>query len=378
MLSAGGSLGDAELVAHPLEHRPRGEDAAVERVLDLAVDAPGDRGQQAAGRLGDLLADVGEDEDAGAVGRLDAARLDAGGAGERRLLVDDLAAERQLDRPALVRAACRARRPCRESRAARPSGTPKISQRRSSKPGPVDPLQLRPRGGRGVGGEARAEPVAEERVDRAHPQPAVVAGLLDVVVVAQQPGELGGGEVGVEGQPAELLDLVLLVGQLVEDLLGALVLPDDDRAERLAGLRVPGEHRLALVVEAAGDDLAVGSSSSSATASVTAAITSSPSCSTQPSSGWRLTLSRRASATGCSRWSKSAALTPVVPSSMPSNIPSLMRPPYLTETVTGPRSGSTAPPSPPGCARSAREPVAQPARSRARARPGGPGSGRGG
>ena len=44
----GRALGHAELAAHPLEHRPGGEHAAVDRVLRAAVDAPGDGGQQAA------------------------------------------------------------------------------------------------------------------------------------------------------------------------------------------------------------------------------------------------------------------------------------------------------------------------------------------
>src|SRR4029077_12625291 len=83
-------------------------------------------------------------------------------------------------------------------------------------PGSVDPLQLGPGGGCGFGGEAGAEPVAEERVHGPHPQPAGIAGLLDVVVVLEKPGELGGGEVGVEGEAAELLDLVLAIRELVE------------------------------------------------------------------------------------------------------------------------------------------------------------------
>ena len=54
-----------------------------------------------------------------------------------------------------------------------------------------------------------------------------------------------------------------MLAQPVEHLLRALVLPDDDRRQRRAGLGVPGEHRLALVVEPARDDLARGASSSS-------------------------------------------------------------------------------------------------------------------
>ena len=82
----------------------------------------------------------------------------------------------------------------------------------------------------------------------------------DALVVLQQPGELAGGEVGVERQPAALAhSLGAPVGlERVEHLLRALVLPGHDRRERVAALGVPGEHRLALVVEPAGDDLAVG------------------------------------------------------------------------------------------------------------------------
>ena len=135
-------------------------------------------------------------------------------------------------------------------------GTPKTWHRAGSKPGLPSVWSWVREIGRAVGGEARAEAIAEERIDSAHPEPARLLRLLHGLVVLEQPGELGRGEVGVEGQAALLLDLVLPVGQAVEDLLRALVLPDDDRAEGLAGLGVPGEHRLALVVEAAGHDLA--------------------------------------------------------------------------------------------------------------------------
>ena len=95
------------------------------------------------------------------------------------------------------------------------------------------------------------------------------------------------------------------------------------------------------------------SASSSAIASTTACRTSSPSCSTQPGCGWRFDLSRRASRTGRRRSSNSAALTPVVPSSMP-RISGAMR----ASSTTAPRGAGT---SPGGSDRSA--PSATPARS---------------
>src|SRR5262249_17278112 len=153
--------GDAELVAHPFEHRPGGEDATVERVLDPAVDAPGNRRQQAAGRLRDLVANVGEYEDPRAVGGLDAAGGDAGGTGEGGLLVGHLRPQRQLDRPALV------------LQRAQLSGTvtdlgkhllwdAEDLAETIIEAGPIDALQLHPRPGRDVGGEAGAQPVAEK------------------------------------------------------------------------------------------------------------------------------------------------------------------------------------------------------------------------
>ena len=102
--------------------------------------------------LGPLVAGVGEDEDAGPVGRLRQARARrsrrrrAPPAGRR-------SAPAAAARPATTRgAACRGRRPCRRSRAAPRAGTPKIS---SSRRVPLGRAELGPRGGRGVGGEAR-------------------------------------------------------------------------------------------------------------------------------------------------------------------------------------------------------------------------------
>ena len=205
-------------------------------------------------RLRDLVAHMGEHEHAGAVGGLHPAGHDAARAGQRGLLVDGLAGERELDRPARG-GASPARRPCRAPRAA-----PRAARRRA-----------RTARGRSRACRARAaacarrwrhrwrsrRPGGRTGTSRRCPCAACPASRArcDRVVVLEQPGELRGREVGVEGQAAAALDLLLAVADAVENLLRALVLPHDDRAERRAGLRVPGEHRLALVVEAAGDDL---------------------------------------------------------------------------------------------------------------------------
>ena len=60
---------------------------------------------------------------------------------------------------------------------------------------------------------------------------------------------------GSNGRPLSRLHLGFPLGEPVENELRTLVLPDHDRADRLAALGVPGEHRLALMVEPACDDL---------------------------------------------------------------------------------------------------------------------------
>ena len=160
--------------------------------------------------LGDLLADVREHEHPGPVGGLHTAWNDGARSGERRLLVDGLAAQPQLGGPARV-----------SQRAELAGGLANLrqdlerhaecrAQRGIEGAGRVDALQLGPRRGGRVGGEPGSEAVAEERVDRAHPQGAGVARGRHLVGVLEQPGELGGGEVRVVGKPARLLDLLLV------------------------------------------------------------------------------------------------------------------------------------------------------------------------
>src|SRR6478609_3523071 len=91
--------GQAEVAAEPFEQCAGGEHAPVDRPLHLAVDPPSDGGEEAALGLRAHVAGMGEDEHAGAVGRLDPSRHDAPGAGERGLLIDSPRSKRQVDRP---------------------------------------------------------------------------------------------------------------------------------------------------------------------------------------------------------------------------------------------------------------------------------------
>ncbi len=71
---------------------------------------------------------------------------------------------------------------------------------------------------------------------------------------AADPGHFGSGEVGVQRQSGEVLQLIFVRGEFLTEPLGPPVLPDDRFGERFPGVRVPGEHRLALIGEPDGDD----------------------------------------------------------------------------------------------------------------------------
>ena len=253
-----GRLGrEAELAAQPLEHLAGGEHAAVERVLGHAVDPPGDGGEEAAGRLRDLVADVGEHEHAGAVGRLDAPGR------RRRRRRRARPAGRPRGRSAAAPADQRSWRSVPSSptlsrtSGSASAGTPKRSHSHGSQPGsPRRCSCVRDAVEASVAKQA-AEPVGQPGVDVAEPQRAAVARRLHLRHVLEQPRRACEEE--KYGSSGRLLRRVISSAsrrEAVEDRLRALVLPDDDGGERLAGLGVPGEHRLALVVEPAGGDLA--------------------------------------------------------------------------------------------------------------------------
>jgi hypothetical protein len=156
---------------------------------------------------------------------------------------------------------CRNRRRNRAPRAASPSAHPAARRYRRPTP-PADVVEQRPRRVRGVG---RMDPAPrqlpdQEAVDRAEQKLAPFGPRPRAFDMVQQPLHLGAREIGVQQQacPVGHHRLVALVLQALAQVGGAAVLPDDGVVDWLAGVTVPDQHRLALVGDADGGDLAGG------------------------------------------------------------------------------------------------------------------------
>ena len=97
----------------------------------------------------------------------------------------------------------------------------------------------------------------EPRLHRAEQQVAALGTRTHAGHVVQDPLELCGREVGVDDQPGLLPDQVGQAAglQLVAVLACAAALPDNGVVDRLAGVTVPDDGRLALVRDADGGDV---------------------------------------------------------------------------------------------------------------------------
>ena len=212
-LALGGRPDDLQPVAQPLDGRAGHEDRTLERVGQLAVrGAPRRRGQQAGVRALERRAGVGEDERTRAVGALGVAGVEAGLPEERRLLVAGEARDRQLEPGERRRVGGRDLAPVGDQVG---QGVAGYAEEAAQLVGPVAGRQVHQQGPRGVGdvGDvpgAAGHPGDEVGVDGAD---GVAPGLDErprVRLVLGEPGQLGAGEVGVEPQPGQLGDPLLV------------------------------------------------------------------------------------------------------------------------------------------------------------------------
>src|SRR5664279_2704779 len=96
-------------------------------------------------------------------------------------------------------------------------------------------------------------------VDGAHDELPALSLATCAGDVVEDPLDLGTTEVRGEGQADALLVLVLVpAAELFDDLAGTGVLPHDCVVDRLAGLPVPDDGRLALVGDSDGDEVVLG------------------------------------------------------------------------------------------------------------------------
>ena len=220
------------------------------QVADLVAD----RGEQAVGRRHRPVAGVEQHEAAGAVRALALAAGEARLPEQRRVLVAQRAGHRQAGELAAGLAVDLGGGP--DLRQHRPRNAHRVEQYVV----PLERLEVhqhRPAGVGHVGDVAAGEVPDEPGVHRPEQRLAGLGALAQAVDVVEQPADLGPGEVGGQGQAAAVAEAVLplVPGQLLDQVVGADVLPVDRVLHRDAGGAVPHHGRLALIGDAERDEV---------------------------------------------------------------------------------------------------------------------------
>ncbi|OPZ05782.1 MAG: hypothetical protein BWZ09_00882 [Alphaproteobacteria bacterium ADurb.BinA305] len=207
------------------------------------------------------MAGVHEQEAAGAVGVLRHARGEAGLAEGRRLLVAADAGDR--DRGTEQRRIGLAAHPAARHHARQQHGrdAEALEQHRI----PVQRVEVEEQRARGVARIGQVQPAAAQMpqqpaVDGAEGELAALGAHARIGDVVEQPGELGGGEIGIELQPGARAH-VLCAARGAQALAldrGAAVLPDDRGGEGATTGALPQHGGLALVGDADRRHLACG------------------------------------------------------------------------------------------------------------------------
>ena len=254
--NAGGELLDvdrfadeAQAVAQPLHYRAAGEDAPFQREL-LRTRLRRASGDQAALGRDRLAAGVQKQEAPGAVGVLRHARLVAGLAEERRLLVAGDSGDGDFGAENVLR-----------GRAVDMGGGKHLGKHRARHAEdskqllvPFAAVDVVEHGARGVARIRDVELAARElprepRVDGAEGELAALGARAQAGDVVEQPLDLGRGEIRIDDEPGLRLNGLVpaFALQRIAARRGAPVLPDDRAVDRFPRAPVPHDRGLALI-----------------------------------------------------------------------------------------------------------------------------------
>ena len=245
-------LDHLQVVAEPLDQGAGDGDGALEHVVGrLVPDLVAHPSDQAALRRDRLVARVEQQEATGAVGVLGLADREAGLAEQGRLLVAEVPGHRDAGQlPLGVAVHVAGRSDLRQH-------GPGNAQRLQDAVVPVQGLQVHEQGPAGVADvgdvdtalRATGEVPDAPGVDVAEQHLSPLGTLPDAVDVVQDPFDLGAREVRGDGEARGGPEAIqpALLHELVADLVGAGVLPDDGVVDGLAARLLPDHRGLALI-----------------------------------------------------------------------------------------------------------------------------------
>ena len=250
---------EADAVTQPLDRGTSNEDGTLECVLDLAVEAPGDRRHEAVLGVLALRARIHEHEAARAVRVLCRARLEAVLTEECALLVACCTGDRNRrteDARQALAVDAGGRFDFRQhglrhieiaEEVVIPLQRVDVEEHRAGRVGIIRDMRL-----------AAREFPDQPGIDRTEDELALLCSLLCTLDMVEDPADLRAGEIRIDRQARLVANLIHepLGLERLGDRCGLAGLPDDGVVDRTARLLVPDHGRLALVRDADAGDVA--------------------------------------------------------------------------------------------------------------------------